>query len=344
MSRHCGEKKKALMKKPGEFDLIDTIRKKCRPHSTGIVLGIGDDTAIVEPTPGRQLLVTTDALMEGVHFLPHIISPYLLGRKAVFVNLSDVAAMGGIPKFILLALALPESLAPEWIEKFYDGVESACEHYSLSVIGGNLSRSFQGIFLSVTLVGEVESGSGLQRNGAKITDSIFTTGYLGDAAGGVELALAGISQEGGEGGRLSRHLAPEPRMECGRFLLQNKLASACIDVSDGLSSDLHHICEASGVGAVIYKSRLPVSQGLRQCEPLLKKEACLYALNGGEDYELLFTVPEEKRDQILSHWPAGFPVLTEIGRIMAREEGVSLMGLEGKSAPLQRGGFDHFKK
>lgn len=332
------------MKKTGEFSLIDMMMKKCSPHSTGIVLGIGDDTAIVEPRPDRQILITTDALVEGIHFLSHAISPDQLGRKAVFVNLSDVASMGGIPKYILLALALPESLEREWIEKFYDGVESACGDYSLSVIGGNLSRSTQGITLSVTLLGEVEPGSALQRNGAKIADSIFTTGYLGDAAGGVELAMAGIPREEGWGNLINRHLAPEPRMECGRFLLQNSLANACIDVSDGLSSDLHHICEASGVGAILYMDRLPVSRGLRQCESLLKKKAILYALNGGEDYELLFTVPEEKRAKILSLWPAEFPVLTEIGRVVAAEQGVSLIHVDGKPAPLHPGGFDHFER
>ncbi len=327
----------------GEFDLIDLIKKKCRSRTPGLIHGIGDDTAVFEPARGRELLSTTDILIEGVHFLPHVISPYQLGRKAISVNLSDIAAMGGEPRFLLVTLAVPKSTATAWIEKFYDGLESVCEEFSLSVAGGDTSQSLKGISISITLIGEVESGGALLRKDAKIKDIVFITGYLGDAGAGLELVLAGGHAAGDGDELVRRHMDPKPRVKCGRFLSKNKLAHACIDLSDGLSSDIHHICESSGVGAVVFEEKLPVSCELIRYETRLKNKALHYALNGGEDYELLFTVPPEKKEEILELWPADFPKLSQIGEIVSKEEGVSLKGTEGKRTPLNAGGFDHFK-
>lgn len=326
-----------------EFDLIDIIKRKCRSQIPGVALGIGDDAAVINPGQGMQLLLTTDTLVEGVHFLPRAMDPFQLGRKALCVNLSDIAAMGGEPRFLLVALAIPESITPAWIEKFYDGLGPVCEEFSLSVVGGDISRSIKGISISITLVGEVEQGGAIQRKDANINDIIYTTGHLGDAGAGLELILTDASDAGDGEKLVERHLSPEPRVKCGRFLSKNGLANASIDLSDGLSSDIRQICEASRVGAFIFEEKLPVSKELLGYKSRLKNKILHYVLNGGEDYELLFTVPPKKRNEILKRWPSDFPQLTPIGEIVHKEEGVSLIGHDGKRNPIDVGGFDHFK-
>lgn len=328
----------------GEFDLIRLLKKKFAARSPNIRIGVGDDAAVIVPSPGMELLFTADALVEGAHFKSGLISPFQLGRKAATVNISDIAAMGGVPKYLLATVAVPASQADAWIQEFSNGMESLAGEFGVTIVGGDLSHSPHGIFLSLTLVGEVEAGCALLRSSAKIGDSIMVTGNVGDSAAGLELLLGSGAREGDAEWLVQRHLEPRPRVDCGRFLAQNKLATACIDLSDGPSSDLRRICEASGVGAVIDEAKLPFSEALRRCAPSLKNKITHYALNGGEDYELLFTVSPEKIEELRERWPAGLPPITEIGRIVAEEEEMSLQREDGSVEPLAAGGYDHFGK
>ncbi len=331
----------SLIMFPTELDLINQLRKRFTSPTPGVRLGIGDDAAILEPTQGYELLVTTDALMEGVHFLPGA-NPFALGRKAAAVNLSDMAAMGGIPKSLLITVAVPTPMDSTWMGKFYDGLESMCREHSIFVVGGDTSRSLNGVAISITLIGEVESGKALLRNGAKENDLIFTTGTLGDSGAGLELLLAGTNEEGDQEKLIQRHLEPVPRVSSGRFLLEKRFTNSCMDLSDGFSSDIHRLCDESGMGAVIHEKKLPLSEELLRFEAEFKHPASHYALNGGEDYELLFTVPPENKGQLLSDWPEDFPILTQIGEITAKEKGVSLIKENGEKSILAPGGFDHF--
>ena len=328
----------------GEFDLIAQLKKKFATRSSGVRVGVGDDAAVIVPSPGMELLFTTDALVEGAHFKSGLISPFQLGRKAAAVNVSDIAAMGGVPKYLLATVAVPASQADSWIQEFSNGMESLAGEFGVTVVGGDLSHSPCGISISITLAGEVEVGCALLRSGAKIKDVVMVTGNVGDSAAGLELLL-GLGTRNKDAEELvQRHLEPRPRVDCGRFLAQNKLATACIDLSDGLSSDLRRICEASDVGALVDEAKLPLSEALRCCAPSLKNKITHYALNGGEDYELLFTVSPEKIEELMERWPAGLPPITEIGKIVSKEERMSLRRENGSVEPLAAGGHDHFSK
>lgn len=327
----------------GEFDLIAQLKKKFVARSPNVRVGVGDDAAVIVPSPGMELLFTADALVEGAHFRSDLISPYQLGKKATAVNISDIAAMGGIPKYLLATVAVPAPKAEVWIGEFCDGMESLAGEFGVTIVGGDLSHSPHGIALSITLVGEVEAGCALLRSSAKIGDSIMVTGNVGDSAAGLELLLDPGTRNKDAEGLVQRHLEPRPRVDCGRFLAQNKLATACIDLSDGPSSDLRRICEASGVGAVVDEAKLPFSEALRRCAPSLKNKITHYALNGGEDYELLFTVSPEKIEELMERWPADLPPIAEIGRIVAEKEGMFLQREDGSVEPLAAGGFDHFR-
>jgi len=331
------------MSHPDELDLIQYIKQVSPAPLPNVTLGIGDDAAILETARGMQVLVTADALLEGVHFLSDSISPCQLGRKSVAVNLSDIAAMGGTPQYLLLTLAIPRSLPSTWTQEFIKGIASACRDYSLTLVGGDLSRSLERVALAITLIGEIERGHALQRGGARPGDLIFATGDLGEAGAGMECILAGGPRDRARGKLIRRALDPVPRLACGKFLSTHRYATAAIDLSDGLSSDLYQICGASGVGAMIHEARLPISPNLRRCESLLKNNATHYALNGGEDYELLFTVSPEAAARMTGQWPGDFPCLSEIGVVLEKEKGVSMMGLDGTSQRLVRGGFDHFR-
>lgn len=331
------------MSPPNEFELIAGIKKKFASLDPGLVYGMGDDAAIIAPTQGAQLLFSTDALVEGVHFLTSKITPHQLGRKAMAVNLSDIAAMGGTPKYFLAAIAAPKTIEPDWIENFLEGAIDFAKKYPVALIGGDISRSLEGISLSITIIGEVESGGAIPRNSANIGDFIFVTGFLGDSGAGLELLLSGESPDGEKNKLIRRHLEPEARIDCGRFLSKNRLASAAMDLSDGLSSDLRHLCEASEVGAVLYEDKLPLSEELTRWSSQLENDNRHYALNSGEDYELLFTVPKEKKEAIIEQWPSDFPPLSEIGEIVKKNQNITIVNSDGTRQPLALGGFDHFK-
>jgi len=296
-------------------------------------MGIGDDAAVVR-IPGN-LLITKDLLVENVDFRRDLHPPRLLGRKSINVSLSDIAAMGGRPLHAVLGLALPGDLDEAWLSAFLAGFRDASRDACVALVGGDISRARQ-IVISVTVTGEAKTFVG--RGGARPGDWIFVSGTLGDAAQGLQLLEKGFrpGKDRAAGRLLKAFLDPEPRLELGAFLARRKLASALIDVSDGLSVDLAHICEESGVGASVELGRIPVSKELRRSS----KRPLDLALNGGEDFELLFMVRPRNVPR-LRRVAKRFKI-TAIGRITAGRK-ILAVDSAGKKKPLQVRGYEHFR-
>src|SRR5258708_2715307 len=250
------------LKSLGEFGFIDKLRSSLKSKNPAVTLGIGDDAAIFKPTPGHELVFTTDMLVEGRHFDFKFITPWQLGAKTMAVNISDCAAMGAKPTVAVVSLGVPKSFPMADLEAFYDGMKNWGESYGAQIVGGDTVGSDHFV-VNIALIGEVESGRALKRSGAKTGEALIVTGTLGDSAAGL-YALQHPSAKGKETASLliKRHLTPVPRFTVGRLLSTKKLASSAIDVSDGLSSEIHHLCEESGVGAEIHEEALPISPSL----------------------------------------------------------------------------------
>lgn len=318
----------------GERRLIQRIRRAFGEPRADVLLGIGDDTAFVR-APGA-LLLTKDILVEDQDFRRALHPPRLLGRKALNVNLSDIAAMGGRPLYALVGLAMPGELEWAWLRSFMIGMRSVAREAGIVLVGGDLSRADK-IFISVTVSGTVKRP--IARRGARPGDRIFVSGTLGDAAAGLRLLEGAVPREriSGGGGRLRRaFLDPSPRLELGALLARRKLASAMIDISDGLSVDLAHICEESRVGAEVDLERIPLSPALRR----FSADPLALALEGGEDFELLFTVKPANAGHVRKL--ARRFALTEIGRITAARRILGVVA-GGKRGPLKARGYDHFR-
>jgi thiamine-monophosphate kinase len=311
----------------GEFDLIARIRARAGTRDD-VVLGIGDDAALLAPPPGLQLVVTADTLNAGIHF-PHDSAPADIGWKSLAVNLSDLAAMGAAPAWCTLSLSLPQSDAT-WIDGFLDGFLDLAERHGIALVGGDTTRG--PLLISVTAMGLVEPGRALRRDGARVGDDVWVTGTLGDAAGG----LARLSGEPVRAlrARLDR---PSPRVDAGRAL--RGIATACVDVSDGLLADLGHIASCSGVGAQVDVDALPMSEALRAA---FDETACIaLQASGGDDYELCFSAPADARDRVEALSSQLGLRITRIGRIEAGE-GVQALHADGRPWSSERRGYDHF--
>lgn len=350
----------------GEFGLIHAVQKLSFQRSPATMIGIGDDAAVLKIAPATLLLATTDMLIEGVHFDLSFTDYYSLGWKSAAVNISDIAAMGGMPRFCLTSLALPEHIPVEAVKDYYKGFNALIRKHKTVLVGGDTCSSRDGLMISITVLGEATKRTVVPRTGARQGDRIFVTGALGDSAAGLELLKSGVrgkgaggrgresgvrSQESGAGSTdvnsglrtpnsalIQRHLRPVPRVEWGRKIALSGCASSMIDISDGLSSDLSRLCEGSGVGAVLRSDEIPLSRALLRSADHLSKPPLHFALSGGEDYELLFTVPSA-RTKILRalHIPA-----TEIGMITTGKARL-LVNAEGKETVLHPMGYDHFK-
>lgn len=320
------------LKDLGERRVISRIRRAFSELRPDILIGIGDDAALVKAP--RSLLMTTDILVEDEDFRRDRHPARLLGRKALNVNLSDIAAMGGRPLHALVGMAMPGSLDQGWLRQFMTGFRSAAREAKVALVGGDLSRADK-IMISVTVTGEAKPP--VTRSGARAGDWIFVSGTLGDAAQGFKLLEKADLAGRGRGAKalINAFLDPAPRLELGALLARRKLASSMIDISDGLSVDLAHLCEESRVGAEIEASRIPISPALRR----LSKTPLALALNGGEDFELLFTVRPAKVAAV-ERLPSRFR-LTRIGRVTAGRK-ISLVTSGGKKKPLRTGGFEHF--
>jgi thiamine-monophosphate kinase len=323
----------------GEFGLIDLLHKKldyARLNTLPeLVLGIGDDAAAWQCSGGLQL-GTVDAMVENVHFTPATISWTDLGWKSLAINLSDIAAMGGIPKYALIALALPPETPVENVSAIYDGIIELSKQHRVGIIGGNITRAPQ-ISITITVIGQSEGKDILTRAAARPGDTIAVTGYPGSAAAGLEMLAKKLEFRPRSSKFLKNaFVRPVPRLAEGRILLQNGIAAA-IDISDGLIGDLRHICEASRVGARIVTDLLPIHETLKSG---FKDKALELALSGGEDYELLFTGKAELINTVRKEIRC--PV-TVIGEITDDKPGkIQLVDAGDKMLDIKRAGWEHF--
>lgn len=318
------------MSSRGEFGFIDFIQEHFKAPDG--VTGIGDDCAVL-PADSDELLVSTDLLMEGVHFLREESSPEDIGWKAAAVNLSDIAAMGGNPIATFLSIALPKDVQGEWAERFIKGYAEISCLFDVPLLGGDTTSSLRDIAINVCVLGRCPSGKAIRRSGARPGDVIYVTGPLGDSAAGLQAILKGVERTKDVQTLIHRHKRPIPRLRAGSDLKDTGLVGAMMDISDGIASDLRHILKASGVGAVVELDRLPLSEEfLRVCKEQ-NWNAHELATGGGEDFELLFTAPEEIASMI------DFPIYP-IGKII---NGNSLIWLEHDiQIDFNAVGYKHF--
>jgi thiamine-monophosphate kinase len=319
-----------VMKKKGEFEFIDFIRRHFSVPDG--VMGIGDDCAVM-PSGGEELLFSTDLLMEGVHFLRSESSPEDVGWKAAAVNLSDIAAMGGTPTATFLSIALPKDAQGEWAERFIKGYSEISMLYDVPLLGGDTTSSLRDIAINVGIMGKCSAGKCLMRSGAKVGETIYVTGQLGDSAGGLQAILKGIDRTVPVQTLIERHKRPTPRIREGKSLMQSGKVGAMMDISDGIASDLRHIMEASGVGAVVSLDRLPLSEELKAVCNIYGWDIFELATSGGEDFELLFTGPEGLEE--ITTFP-----LYPIGRITEGED--HIWTIDNQPVDLDFTGYRHF--
>jgi thiamine-monophosphate kinase len=333
-----------------EFAFIQRIRERvAQSHvqSAELKLGISDDTAIFQPRAGRELLITTDLLVEDVDFKLAYTVPRWLGHKALTVSLSDIAAMGGAPRYAMLTLAIPPPLRTEsfW-EEFFDGYFAVAESCGVLLIGGDLSSTPHGLSIDSLVVGDCLAGRAVRRSGARVGDGVYVTGCVGAAAAGLQLLLRGAraveDEQTLEQRALRAHLRPIARVEFGQQLGESGLANALIDVSDGLAQDLAHICEESRVSALLDCAAVPVAEEVSLIAAD-ENAAFQLAVSGGEDYELLFTAQPSNEAALFQVAQSCNLPLTRVGEIIAREErGHVLARQAGRVTPLAVRGYDHF--
>ena len=319
-----------------EADFIAWIRRRTPRRVAGLTLGIGDDAALVAIPPGQELILTTDMSIEGIHFMSTLHPPLAVGHRALARSLSDIAAMGGTPRYALISLAVSRQTGRAWLESFFKGLFALARRFGVVVIGGDTAVVTGPLAVDVVLAGVIPLGRALRRSGARSGDRIFVSGRLGMAALGLRLLPSRTRrQKPVERAALRAHLFPHPQCGLGRFLSENRLASALMDLSDGLSIDLQRLCDSSAVGASLFADRIPAP-------PIPDADDALgLALHGGEDYQLLFTVPASKESKIPRHF--GKIPLHCIGEIRA-SRGINLVTPDGKTLPLEAHGYDHFAR
>lgn len=307
-----------------ERQLISQLRRKVTLRKREIVLGIGDDCAILRIPRGHEMLVTTDFSLEGVHFRREWQSPECIGHRCLARGLSDIAAMGGRPNAAFLSLALPSDSPQEWVDRFFSGLLRLARKYDVELAGGDTSQSPSGVLADVVVIGSVQKGKALLRSGAKAGDQLYVTGELGESAAALQLLTSGEIAK--------RDVFPNPRISVGDWLKRNRVASSAIDISDGLSTDLSHICDESGVGALVEADAVPIHSAARAAGNALE-----LALHGGEDYELLFTALRSKR---MPKRVAGVKI-TRLGEIIQGKK-VSML-LNGREEKLIPRGWEYFR-
>lgn len=322
----------------GVLERIEEISACTRTRDSRVRLGIGDDAALFKGTPGFDQLLTCDWSLEGSHFLRDTHPPDAVGWKCLARAISDVAAMGGVPRCFLLSLALPTSHSSVWLDQFLGGLQRAAKQFGCALAGGDTTRA-QDILININVVGEVRIGRAILRSGAQPGDVLFTSGRLGEAELGLRLIRSTKRRLNSRDPLLRKHLYPEPRLALGRWLAERRLVSAMMDLSDGLSADLPRLCAASGVGARVESEKIPAVR-----MPERGRNGRLVpldlALHGGDDYELLFTVPRRK----LHHLPRSQngTRLTAIGEI-TKERALLLIEKDGSRVPLPNLGWDPFR-
>ena len=316
-------------KKLGEFALIDQLTHNLPKYRKEVIKGVGDDCAVLVQSTQKHLLITCDVQVEGVHFSTNIPKPEQIGKKAIAVNISDIAAMGGKPTFCLVSLIIPRKTNSEYVDSIYSGIRSSCKQYDIQIIGGNISTGKQ-LAIDIFMMGEVRKDELLLRSGAKPGDKVMVTGSLGGAA--ASLAL-------------NKHFIPQSRLTEASIIAKSKLSTAMIDISDGLLSDIGHVCDQSNVGVVIHETQILVPGSVTRLEKQLHKKPLTFALTGGEDYELLFTAPSGAADKIIRmvQRKTGTPV-SIIGEVLPKANGRWVQSKNGQKQPLISTGWDHLGK
>jgi len=327
----------------GEFGFIDRIARKYPTKNPSILKGIGDDSAVISLSEGLIVLLSTDQLIEGFHFNLEITDGWKLGWKSLAVNLSDIAAMGGVPIGFCLSLGIPsQRISIEFLDDFYKGITSLGERTGVELLGGDTSEGGERLTISVSVLGKASQGKVIYRQGGKDGDNLYVTGYLGDAALGLKLLKKGVYKKGMEN-IINRHLCPEPRTRTGQLLAERGIPNAMIDISDGLLADLNHLVNQSGVGAEVDLCLLPLSTEFRAWAAVYEPNPINLALRGGEDYELLFSASPEKSEEVdrLSK-ELSYPI-TYIGKLSRKIKGIVVKDEKGKIKEVQPLGFDHFR-
>jgi len=311
----------------GEIELIKNIVKKTKLFSKDIVKGIGDDTAVLKFDKNHYLLLTTDTLVEDYPFNLKWFNPEQIGNKAIESNVSDIASMGGFPKYALISIILPKKININFINKLYNGINNSSKKYKISIIGGNLTHG-KSISITINIIGFVEKKNLCLRSNAKVNDLILVTGNLGSSRAGLELF-----RNNKKGRSISYYLNPKSKLDIGRKL--SNFVNAMEDVSDGLASEVLNICYESKTGAVIYKEKIPLSKTTITDAKKVKKDPYDYALYGGEDFELVLTISKNKLNKIKN------VKYTIVGKILPKKQGIYLLD-KGKKKKLSYG-YDQFK-
>ncbi|MHB8170579.1 MAG: thiamine-phosphate kinase [Thermincolia bacterium] len=331
------------IKEIGEFVFIDLINQGLINHPETVIKGIGDDTAVLAPSGKNQLLFTTDMMVEGVHFSLGYATYRQVGHKALAANLSDIAAMGGKPTHAVVSLGVPAETAVEDLQELYRGMADLAARFGVNIVGGDTVKTAHQLVINVALMGEVAPGWAVYRSGAKEGDYILVTGTLGDSAAGLYLCQhqhTDSAQEMAEVLR-KRHLEPEPRLDIGPLLAETGLVTAMNDISDGLAREIREICQASGVGCRLIDKKIPISEEARALSGMTGHSPVEWALNGGEDFQLVFTVNPDGLDEIEEMMRRRGLAYGIVGMITSAEQGIGLVTEQGIQ-PLETGGYDHF--
>lgn len=323
----------------GEFGLIDRIREIA--GNTGSVVGIGDDAAVIDVGTDTYMLASVDMLVEDVHFLLEDVEPIELGRRSLAVNISDIAAMGGIPRFALTSVALRPEIAVSFLDDLYEGIRIEGKPFDVGLVGGNVARTAGPLTIDVTLLGEVPRDEVVLRKGAQIGDVLAVTGFLGDRGGAHVLRerLGKQTDQQFEDHR-KHHVVPKPRVAAARSLAKAHLVHAMLDISDGLASDIGHLTQSSAVGAVVFEVKLPISVTTRRIAKALDVAPSELALYAGEDFELLMALPPDSVEEakaLLGRLP-----LRVIGEVLFQDQGIVIERAEGVREPLEAKGWAHF--
>lgn len=333
----------------GEFGLIEHLTKNIELQNASSVLGVGDDAAVIDHF-GKQTVVTTDLLVEGVHF-DLVYTPLKhLGYKSVVVNLSDIYAMNATPTQIVISLGISNRFGLEALDDFYEGVYAACEKYGVDLVGGDTTSSQKGFIISVTAIGEVAPDKFIKRNTAQKGDLICVSGYLGAAYIGllflerekkIYLESPGVQPDlEGESYVIGKLLKPEARKDIIEFLASSAITpTAMIDISDGLSSEILHICKQSNLGCVLYEEKIPVNEQMKQAAFKFEIDPTACALSGGEDYELLFTIPQSDYDKLVLN-----EEISVVGYMTEAEQGSMIITKGGSKHPITAQGWNHLKQ
>jgi len=342
----------------GEFGLIRrisdlvNIRLDDQSLNDNLIMGISDDAAVYRPTPGKVQILTSDALIEGIHFDLTFMALKHLGWKAMVINFSDIAAMCGTPRYAAVTLSLPKKISVEMVEELYAGASAACKKFSCLIVGGDTTASMANMMVSVTVIGEAEERQVTYRGGAKAGEYICVSGHLGASVAGLKI----LKREKERFSKISdlrefkpnlepyapaleKHLTPKPRFDISSIFRERVKVGAVIDISDGLASEVHHICAGSGVGAEIYEHNIPVDSLTQRIAAEFSESPVDYALFGGEEYELLFTISDAeyaKLDRLTND-------VSILGRVTEKEKGIGFIRENGEREALAPGGWDHFK-